>query len=949
MVLSPFVVQSDADTGYQARSTLLGSRLNTPLRDLASPITVMTKDLLSDLAATTLDEALRYSINVENTSEFISANTNGGDFNTGIINNYSANRSRGLSTAGRSHDLFATALFPDSYNFERITIASGPNSILFGLGNSSGTIDVTFKRANTERRFGEIQLKLDDNESLRGSLDYNFPVIDRKLALRVAAVKADMHSFREPDYEKTERLFATLTYTPSAKTSLRAWMEHAHVDRQPARNTVIFDKITPWLAAGRPIFNNAVGAAFPAATDPVFARETSVVPVFVFGQTAGAIPIRSWVNTVVTGGPDKLLASPDNLDQTLVDSSIFPHDVNFTGNGTLNFTSARILGVSLEQQLGDNFFLEAAYNEENIRNPFVDFVRGVDLELHVDANRFLPDQVTPNPNLGRFYTQGTGRGGLWHNGRREGRFTGTYQADLTGRSAWLGRHRVTGLLSRAQDYDAQQAFDARIINSDATFGDPNANLNVNTRQLRFRSYLSNPADPATGSIYWVNLPYVGFENTVLPGGVTVATLDNPYGATAPATLTNTSVDSAMASLQSYWWKDRIVTLFGWRKDRVRQATADTPRIGTNVANSPFAHVYTLGTFRSNYDFWDEGQTDFQSVVVHPTPWLSFHYSRSGTYAPSRSSHNPDGSLVPGSTGEGKDYGFTLNLWEERLTLKANRFENTVGPDQSTYRAILRDPVDQIEDTLFANGGNTNTGGYDPTRPQAFWEVVADREAEGYELELVANPTRNLRLLLTATKTEAVESNIGAPWVAYIESRLSAWRPFANTPLAANANRTVSQRFNDLVVAINTIRQADGQATEQSRKYRVNLTTRYSLPGERLKGAYVGGAYQWRSKAALGYRSKTATNLFEFPGVPASVVVPDLSQPIYSDPVTSFDAFAGYRRKLWRDRIEWSLQLNVRNVLDSDDHIVQQILSTGQIAKFTIQEPRSFILTSTFSF
>ena len=43
--LSSFVVAGRADEGYVASNTLAGSRLNTSLRDVASPLEVFTKDL----------------------------------------------------------------------------------------------------------------------------------------------------------------------------------------------------------------------------------------------------------------------------------------------------------------------------------------------------------------------------------------------------------------------------------------------------------------------------------------------------------------------------------------------------------------------------------------------------------------------------------------------------------------------------------------------------------------------------------------------------------------------------------------------------------------------------------------------------------------------------------------------------------------------------------------
>jgi outer membrane receptor for ferric coprogen and ferric-rhodotorulic acid len=63
--LSPFVVSDNQDTGYLASNTLAGSRLNTPLRDTAASISVLTSEFLSDVGAFDISEAMRYAVNVE--------------------------------------------------------------------------------------------------------------------------------------------------------------------------------------------------------------------------------------------------------------------------------------------------------------------------------------------------------------------------------------------------------------------------------------------------------------------------------------------------------------------------------------------------------------------------------------------------------------------------------------------------------------------------------------------------------------------------------------------------------------------------------------------------------------------------------------------------------------------------------------------------------------------
>ena len=51
VVLSPFEVNAEKDTGYRASSTLAGTRLCTDLRDVAASIRVSTKDFMNDIGA----------------------------------------------------------------------------------------------------------------------------------------------------------------------------------------------------------------------------------------------------------------------------------------------------------------------------------------------------------------------------------------------------------------------------------------------------------------------------------------------------------------------------------------------------------------------------------------------------------------------------------------------------------------------------------------------------------------------------------------------------------------------------------------------------------------------------------------------------------------------------------------------------------------------------------
>ena len=60
-------------------------------------------------------------------------------------------------------------------------------------------------------------------------------------------------------------------------------------------------------------------------------------------------------------------------------------------------------------------------------------------------------------------------------------------------------------------------------------------------------------------------------------------------------------------------------------------------------------------------------------------------------------------------------------------------------------------------------------------------------------------------------------------------------------------------------------------------------------------------------------------------------------------------FLGYSRRLGK-RVNWRVQLNIRNALDDQDPLTQRAnISAGFVTVYAVPEPRSFILTNTFSF
>lgn len=981
IVLSPFEVSESSDEGYAARETLSGTRFKSELKDVPSQVSIMTKEFLEDIGSVTMEDAFRYSLNVENTAEYMSATSGGGDFNSGVLNTRGANRIRGLASAGITHDFFQSNIMQDAYNTERISYASGPNAILFGNGNPGGIVDTTFLRANLRRQRYQASIRTDNYGSLRGSVDLNQPLIRDVLALRFAAVKSQLNYWREPAVRRDDRYFGTLTYKPFKNTTLRVYYEDAMLDQTPARNVRFGDQVTPWINAGRPAFNNGMTnpTVVNASNNGIFVRNTATTrTVWILGNAAPNSPYTIWgagananialqttrytVNTIGPGSPPNQTGVDQHIYSLPYDESLLPFEVNVNGNGTRNLIYGQIYGASFEQRLPGNLFFQVDYNREKSLNPVADFLRGVGSALRADANMYLPDRVTPNPNFGRYYVEAEGRVFVWNSESEESRAMLSYELDLTKRDGWmrwLGRHRAAAMYQRSESVGGQQEHVGRIIPAGTdpqVIMDNLAGPMFNTMQIR--AYVSDPTD-SSGGIYSLTLPFdpVRDSTYIMPDGSTyVAGYKNPYGATGAANIINNMLEGKVLALQNFFLKDRLVTSFGWRRDSVRQATRALVR-QTAAPQSAFESRVWFDAPR-DWSVYTEGSTSTQGAVLHVFPWLSAFYNQSSTWNPPTGLVNPDdGSQVPGATGDGKDYGIMLRFFNDRLSLRLNKYENTSGPSSDTgFRNAIIPVVQNIENTLIdrtEDGTISNVSRpkyYDPEQgTYTLSGLFSDLVSKGYELELVANPTRNWRVALSGAKSSATASNIGRPWVKFIEERSPIWAANSTLTGPTTSNVTIGTRYLEIIQVLNQMKQADGQSVESGREWRINFVTRYGFTQGPLKGAFVGGGHRYRSPQVVGYKASLVENEFPLPGSPAQILVPSRDTPIKGSVMQETDLFIGYSRPLGR-KVNWRVQLNVRNLLDDRDPVGQRAnVSQGFISVYAVPEPRSFILTNTFTF
>jgi len=106
---------------------------------------------------------------------------------------------------------------------------------------------------------------------------------------------------------------------------------------------------------------------------------------------------------------------------------------------------------------------------------------------------------------------------------------------------------------------------------------------------------------------------------------------------------------------------------------------------------------------------------------------------------------------------------------------------------------------------------------------------------------------------------------------------------------------------------------------------------------------VGGASRWEDRPTLGFGIHEAEIS---PG--QKLWIADVHQPLKGPADQHFDLWLGYQRKLTK-KVDWRVQLNVRNVGEHVRLVPITLLPDGSVAQSRIQEGTTWELSNKFSF
>ncbi len=943
--LSVFEVSATADVGYQAGNTTSGSRLNSSLKDTAAAVMVFTPEFMSDFSATGLADIIGYAPNMQvdmlDTAADASPQFIGGsDLTDTRI------RVRGLS-ASTALDFFETSIAIDNYNTERLELSSGPNSILFGFGQSGGLVNIMTKSANLNRNRTAVRTQFGEWNFARYELDHNHVLIKDKLAVRLNGLQQWGDGWRQHEFNDSSRGAISLRAAPWRKTTLVAGYENGEMNASVARPLNAFDNLALWQASGAPL---KADAAWTTA-DRAFGinRRTAVRNTFVTGTDGGA----PFVLTTSNVANFRLLESTfenNNINSTsqagltLTPRQQFPFDYNSYGPGATRDTNFDRLVARLEQRVTETFSVELAYNRE-YTSQLVHAPSGNQVQFGGDPNIVIPNpdgSATPIPNAraGDLYVEGR-----WTGDRGE-----TRNEVIRGSAAWqvnlgkFGLHKLAAL----GEHGVYRAF--RYPQSEILVDDNNvpignaAQPEIAANQLWRRQYVTE----GNYSTYYPGSPLEPV--TVIRNG---RTYHNRYvdSSIAGGDIERT-MNTVQAATQSSFLDGRLIFTGGIRWDRIKlDQYGDTRLTATHpdvVSGRKLLNTVTFTDEIEDTNRFDP-VTGTVGAVYHASKLFSVFYNRANNNGQPKLNVRvlPDETLPEPSTGESDDYGVMVNLLDGKVFMRLTAYETTQRKTAGGTFAIglnsgennLVAPSTRILETLLANN-RIDQAAYNEhvIGDEANLSGTSDVRNSGYELSTWLNLSRNLTGVFNFSYTKTDRSSIVPEFEGWFERESAFWNstPGASSLVNPTAGSSIAGDTQTLKDIMQGIRAFYGFGYGE-RPYKANLSGRYSFTEGRLKGAFAGLGIRWQGKSKLGrYILGRDNNGFRIFG-----------DTIYGPEDFKMDAFLGYRRKLsmFSGKPQLLVQLNVSNLTDEDEYMPLRYnpLVSGY-ARVLLLEPRRFRFT-----
>lgn len=842
--LTRFTVTEEKDIGYESMHTTAGMRTVQELKNVSNSISIMNSQFIEDLGLTSMEEMSTWFVSGESNPE-PNAQVDSRVILRGIPNAY----------AVRNGWIWYSPM--DSFSTERVELLRGPNAFLYGEADVGGAQNQVTKRGLFTRDITRVKGMVGSDSFRRVEIDFNRRLVKDKLAVRLAAVTSYNESWIDNVERKFSGIYAAVTYRPFRKTSISVMAEHAEALSVNSQGLYV------------DAFSRTATATIPASGGYIFVPATGLRY-----RAQGAGRINS------TGSAT-----------TFADTSILPRSFQSAGPNSTFYNFLQSVTIEAEQRIGENLLIQITGNFYNRKIDQLGVAAG--RNVFRDRNATLPGGA-PNPYFNELYTEYFRVRNVNGNIVRDMRFSAVY--DL--KTKWTKQAFMVNL-QQHQDNPGQKkpkwgeyvdpsnpAWAGAQPNPALTQAAYVANRTLFTNNRFMRRFYFNRDDigsssaigPEEGLSAW----YPDLSNTVPAAGQ----LMNRRFYTP----------SWGVGASGSWFKEHFFTHLGYREDRFNMKT-------TVGAVRPLKETWVVdeipGAFAPNPAFVNvrvDGANAGAIIRVNDSFAIGYNWAQSFRISAGEGAlTHRVGERQGVGVGEGEDISARFSLLKDqsgrhRLEFSAVKYHNFRPNDRFNFN-----PDVNVEDEISA------------LFPSEFLPTGQDYQTtttDGYEFEVMANPTRNWRLTFNFATNKVVTEN-----------RAPVLKSFQADAKAANQATPLLDAFLATV--------PDGVPNPGYTKERANFFTRYTFSSGPLRGFYVGGG--------LNFRLRTFRGNADLDGIAATPPT-QLWSPAY----TLYTALAGYSTRVFKRPT--SFALNVSNLFDKDYY-----RSSGN-ANGSWGDPRSFRLT-----
>lgn len=884
VVLESFVVNTEKDNGYIAIDSLAGGRTSTPIKFTPTAISSLTRTFLDDVGITDVRDALKWTVN--SIPSDLNAGKSSSPFNDWDFNFRGAGQSL-QGGSGPTRNYFTFYQSADTYNIERLEFDRGPNSILFGVGTIGGVMSAYTKQARLDQNFTHAQLTTDTNGTLRFEGDVNRR-LSPSLAVRVNVLEKHYRGWRDQDKDFQRAADLALTYKLGDKTSVRVDGEMSKAERTFLRSTAAegvtrYDGTTAntWGST----LSTATGAVATMTGLPVYRVWIAGQPELGLQNWAGGYrsngyflpmaPKAGWYPTVITNGTitfdgSKIPVMPSR------EFTIAPTDA-------LSRPEYKDVTVWVNHRFTDKFDVTLShYYYQDSRDS--QNYEGVG-NWSIDVNRQMPNGQA-NPNFGKkfgdfFLSKQTQDRGV---DETRVQFTYRFETKLFGRP-----YRQTASVSAGDQkitWTAHQ-YNAQILNSGITVADQN--------QVRTRIYEDNTH------------PTIGLPPSV--GGFNIA-----YAAW-PTHWFDFNEDYKLKHVAGFTHArlldDKLSFLVGARHDHYDHYKIETI---ARTVGGPLTVVQDGAS----------GTTYSAGAIYYLGP-VGLYANWSKNFDPIGPGRNPSLSGVPfgPATGKGVETGL--------------RFSSKDGKYYATASYYDSKSQDRITGTKIGFSGIWNNyfdARGEARNPQLGTLAYDDTEAlhvSGYEFEITANPTKQLRLQASYGRPDSEFIDALPGQRAYYAANFAAWDAAAKLTTNPAASTALRNALANAQLTLDN--NVAGRTRTGLVRYTSNVFANYSFTEGSLRGLSLGGGFARTGRTYVA----TIRNTF-----------------YYRDEQLTTSFRAGYTTKVFS--VPTRFALNVENVFDDRDPIVSTFdggyRDTNGVAianGFILRAPRTIKLSARFTF